>query len=76
MLETISIEAAQAGLPDLIERLQPGSEIVITRNHQPVASLHAPSHALPQPRFGSCQEALTMVAEDDEYLQDFEEYMP
>jgi antitoxin (DNA-binding transcriptional repressor) of toxin-antitoxin stability system len=76
MLETISIEEAQASLPDLIERLQPGTEIVITRNHQPVAALYAPSSILPQPRFGSCQGALTIVAEDDEHLQDFEEYLP
>jgi antitoxin (DNA-binding transcriptional repressor) of toxin-antitoxin stability system len=76
MLETISIEEAQASLPDLIERLQPGTEIVITRNQQPVAALHAPSSALPQPHFGSCQGALTIVAEDDEHLQDFEEYLP
>ena len=73
MLETISIEEAQTNLPSLIERLQPGAEIVITRNHQPVAALHAPSSALPQPRFGNCQGALTIVADDDEHLQDFEE---
>ena len=76
MLETISLEEAQASLPSLIERLQPGTEIVITRNHQPVAALHAPSSVLPQPRFGSCQGALTIVAEDDEHLQDFQEYLP
>ncbi len=76
MLETISIEEAQTNLPALIDRLQPGAEIVITRNHQPVAALHAPSSVLPQPRFGSCQGALTIVAEDDEHLQDFQEYLP
>jgi antitoxin (DNA-binding transcriptional repressor) of toxin-antitoxin stability system len=76
MLETISIEEAQASLPALIERLQPGTEIVITRNHQPVAALHAPATVLPQPRFGSCQGALTIVAEDDDHLQDFQEYLP
>jgi antitoxin (DNA-binding transcriptional repressor) of toxin-antitoxin stability system len=76
MLETISLEEAQAHLPELIERLQPGTEIVITRNHQPVAALHAPSGALPQPRFGSCRGTLTIVADDDEHLQDFQEYLP
>ena len=76
MLETISLEEAQASLPSLIERLQPGTEIVITRNHQPVAALHAPRNVLPQPQFGRCQGALTIVAEDDEHLQDFQEYLP
>jgi antitoxin (DNA-binding transcriptional repressor) of toxin-antitoxin stability system len=76
MSETISLEEAQSTLPALIERLKPGAEIVITHNHQPVATLHAPGGALPQPRFGSCRGALTIVAEDDEHLQDFEEYLP
>lgn len=76
MLETISLEEAQANLSALIERLKPGAEIVITRNHQPVAALRAPSNVLPQPRFGSCQGALTILVEDDEHLQDFREYLP
>jgi antitoxin (DNA-binding transcriptional repressor) of toxin-antitoxin stability system len=76
MLETISLEEAQSSLPSLIERLMPGAEIVITRNHQPVATLHASGNILPQPRFGSCQGALTIMAEDDEHLQDFQEYLP
>ena len=75
MSETISLEEAQPTLPALIERLKPGAEIIITRNHQPVATLQAPGGALPQPRFGSCRGALTIVAEDDEHLQDFEEYL-
>ena len=76
MLETISLEEAQSSLPALIERLKPGAEIVITRNHQPVATLHAPGNALLQPRFGSCQGALTIIAEDDEHLRDFQECLP
>ncbi len=76
MLETISLEEAQSSLPSLIERLKPGAEIVITRNHQPVATLHASGNSsLPQPRFGSCQGALTIIAEDEEHLQDFQEYL-
>lgn len=76
MLENITLEEAQASLPDLIERLQPGAEIVITRNNQPVAELHFPHRTLPQPRFGSCRGALTILAEDDEHLRDFQEYLP
>jgi antitoxin (DNA-binding transcriptional repressor) of toxin-antitoxin stability system len=76
MLETVSLEEAQASLPDLIERLQPGVEIVITRDHQPVAALHAPSSVAPQPRFGGCRGALTILVEDDEHPQDFQDYLP
>jgi antitoxin (DNA-binding transcriptional repressor) of toxin-antitoxin stability system len=65
MLETISFEEAQSSLPSLIERLMPGAEIVITRNDQPVATLHSSgNNSLPQPRFGSCQGSLTIITED------------
>lgn len=76
MPEIITLEEAQSSLPELIDRLKPGTEIVITRNNQPVAELHLPTGALPQPRFGNCRGSLTIIAEDDEHLQDFREYMP
>ncbi|MGH9754675.1 MAG: type II toxin-antitoxin system Phd/YefM family antitoxin [Blastocatellia bacterium] len=76
MLETITLEEAQSSLPELIDRLKLGAEIIITRNNQPVAELHLPGGAEPQPRFGNCQGALAILAEDDEHLQDFKEYMP
>ncbi len=76
MLENITLEDAQSNLPDIIDHLKPGAEIIITRNNQPVAALHLPSSAALQPRFGSCRGALTVLAEDDEHLQDFKDYMP
>lgn len=76
MLENISVEEAQSHLPEIIDNLKPGAEIIITRNNQPVAALHLPETALPQPRFGNCRGALTILAEDDEHLQDFKDYMP
>jgi antitoxin (DNA-binding transcriptional repressor) of toxin-antitoxin stability system len=76
MLENITMEEAQSNLPEIIENLKPGAEIIITRNNQPVAALHLPEALAPQPRFGSCRGALTILAEDDEYLQDFKDYMP
>jgi hypothetical protein len=36
----------------------------------------APSIPLGKPVFGRCQGMLTAVAEDDEHLRDFVEYMP
>jgi antitoxin (DNA-binding transcriptional repressor) of toxin-antitoxin stability system len=76
MLETVTLEEAQSNLPELIDRLQPGTEIVITRDDQPVAELHLPLEVLPSPRFGNCQGALTIFTEDDKHLPDFKEYMP
>jgi prevent-host-death family protein len=38
-MTTVTLEEAQAKLPELIERLQPGDELVITKNNQPVVRL-------------------------------------
>ena len=35
---TVTIEEAQAKLPEIIEKLAAGEELIITRNDQPVAS--------------------------------------
>ena len=35
----VTIQEAQARLPDLIHKLTPGEEVVITENNQPVAKL-------------------------------------
>jgi antitoxin (DNA-binding transcriptional repressor) of toxin-antitoxin stability system len=75
MPATVTIEEAQARLPELIAGLVPGEDVIITQHDQPVAQLR-PLSSQPQPRFGSCQGKLTIVAEDDEHLQDFQEYMP
>jgi len=76
MLSSISIEEAQATLPEIIGNLGPGEEVVITKDGQPVAELRALAAAKPQPRFGSCKGMLTIVTEDEDHLQDFKEYMP
>ena len=75
-MTSIAIEEAQAKLAELIERLPPGEGLVITRHDRPVAQLIALPAQQPQPRFGSCTGKLTVVAEDDEHLADFREYMP
>jgi antitoxin (DNA-binding transcriptional repressor) of toxin-antitoxin stability system len=73
---TISIEEAQATLADLIDKLGPGEEVVITKDAQPVAELRSLTTGKPQPRFGSCKGMLTIVTDDEEHLEDFKEYMP
>jgi antitoxin (DNA-binding transcriptional repressor) of toxin-antitoxin stability system len=75
MSPTVSIEEAQARLAEIIGALNPGEEVVIMKAGQPVAELRSLA-AKPQPRFGSCKGMLTIVAEDEEHLEDFQEYMP
>ncbi|MFT3879154.1 MAG: type II toxin-antitoxin system Phd/YefM family antitoxin [Gemmatales bacterium] len=76
-MSTINIEEAKANLPDLIHRLQHGSEIMITENNEVVARLvgeRRPAKQRPGP--GLCKGMITIVADDDEHLKDFAEYMP
>ena len=72
---TISLEEAQATLADLIDKLGPGEEVVITKDDYPVAELRSLTTGKPQPRFGNCKGMLTIVTDDEEHLEDFTEYM-
>jgi prevent-host-death family protein len=73
---TVTIEDAQIHLKELIERLSPGEEVVITENDQPVAKLVSSRRARKPRRPGNCKGMLTIVSDDDEHLKDFAEYMP
>jgi prevent-host-death family protein len=74
-MTTVTLQEAQAQLPELIERLQPGQTVIITRNDRPVARLVAEGPPPRPPRkAGSARGVLTILAEDDEHLQDFQEY--
>jgi prevent-host-death family protein len=75
-MSILTIEEAQAKLPELIDKIALGEEVIITRNQQPVAQLVSLPSEKSQPVFGSCKGMLTIVAEDDEHLEDFKEYMP
>ncbi len=75
----MTIQEAQAKLPDLIHKLMPGDELVITENNQPVAKLVIESpkqkpSLRPPPGLG--KGCITIISDDDEHLKDFAEYMP
>lgn len=73
---TVTLEEAQARLPDLISQLQPGEDVVITVAGQPVARLQAEEKPKRKARkAGSAKGLLTIVSDDDEHLKDFAEYM-
>ena len=76
-MQSISIEEAQVQLPNLIGKMRPGEELVITRSEEPVARLTSSDYSTPQPRQpGSAVGKLRVVTEDDKHLEDFREYMP
>ena len=78
-MPTVTIQEAQAKLPDLIHKLSPGDEVVITENNQPVAKLMSEQTRRrlglrPPPGIG--KGFITIISDDDEHLKDFAEYMP
>jgi antitoxin (DNA-binding transcriptional repressor) of toxin-antitoxin stability system len=77
VMSTVTLEEAQSHLAQLIEQLQPGEEILITRDQKPVARLIAESQPRQQPRrLGTMKGTVLHVAPDfDAPLEDFKEYM-
>jgi antitoxin (DNA-binding transcriptional repressor) of toxin-antitoxin stability system len=76
MNRVIDIDTDKTTLIELVTGLKPDDEVVIVKDHKPVAKLVATS-AVPQPRVpGLMKGKLTILAEDDEHLADFKEYMP
>ena len=76
-MASVTIEEAQARLPELVHRLTPDEEVVITENDQPVARL---VRSAPQPpakrRLGTMKGSVLYLASDfDAPLEDFREYM-
>lgn len=65
-MSTLTIEDAQARLAEIIGTLNPGQEIVITQNDQPVAQLSSVPSRSPRPVPGRGKGMLTIHAEDDE----------
>ena len=75
-MPTVTLEEAQAKLPELIDGLQPGESLVITRDEKPVARLLHEETPKRQPRkAGNCKGMLVIISDDDEHLEDFAEYM-
>ena len=76
-MTTISIEDAQAKLAELICGLAKGEELVIVQDDQVVARLVGDRSARwVRPGPGLAKGIFSIVADDDEHLKDFAEYMP
>jgi antitoxin (DNA-binding transcriptional repressor) of toxin-antitoxin stability system len=75
-MQTITLEEAQAHLPEIIEKLAPGEEVVLTRGNKPVARIVVGPDEQPSPVPGRGKGMLRVISEDDDHLKDFAEYMP
>jgi antitoxin (DNA-binding transcriptional repressor) of toxin-antitoxin stability system len=76
-MSTLTLEEAQAQLPQLLDDLTPGEEVVITRDGKPVGRLLPPElpKGVPIPGRGK-GKVLFYDPDDDSHLDDFAEYMP
>jgi antitoxin (DNA-binding transcriptional repressor) of toxin-antitoxin stability system len=76
-MATITIQEAQANLSDLIHRLTPGDELLITENNEPVAKLARTEQKTQWPcKAGSAKGKIHWMAPDfDAPLEEFKEYM-
>ena len=75
-MATITIQEAQATLPELIHRLLPGEAMQITEDGRPVAVVTTVTETRRVPVLGSQRGSVIYMAPDfDAPLEDFREYM-
>lgn len=74
-MSSVTLEEAQARLPQLLEQLQPGEEITITEHGQPLAQVKKVERTSWPCKAGSARGKIHMAPDFDAPLDDFEEYM-
>jgi antitoxin (DNA-binding transcriptional repressor) of toxin-antitoxin stability system len=75
-MTSVPIEQAQATLSDIVRSLQPGEEITITDDEQPVAQMRRVPRTSWPCKAGSARKSILRIAPDfDAPLDQFREYM-
>ena len=77
-MQPITVQEAQNLLAEIIDKLPPGGEIVITRDDKPVAILRAAAPIMPrkQRQLGTLKGSVLYMAPDfDAVPEGFEEYV-
>ncbi len=77
-MQTMPLEQADGHLTEIIEKLAPGEEVVLTRHDKAVATIKASSQPDMTPRmFGTMKGTILHIAPDfDEIPEGFEDYLP
>jgi len=76
MTHHVDITEAPRRLLDLIQAVEQGEEVIITRNQQPLVQLVPLPQPANRPQFGSARGLITIADDFDAPLEDFREYMP
>jgi antitoxin (DNA-binding transcriptional repressor) of toxin-antitoxin stability system len=76
-MQTIPLEEAQLHLSEIIAKLTPGEEVVLTRDSKPVATIRATPPPAQKPRQpGTLRGTVLYMAPDfDAIPEGFEEYV-
>lgn len=72
----IPIREASSRLSELIDQLKPGEEIGLTRGSDTIARLVKNSTQKQTRHFGLGKGKLTILADDDDHLEHFQDYLP
>lgn len=74
-MQRVSVEEAKANLPELIEAVVSGEEVLIAKDDQPMAKLVSAESSQNRRQFGGAKGLITIHEDFDEPLEDFREYM-
>ena len=76
VMSTVSIEEVQNDLSSILDRLEVGEELLIVRNAVPLGKLTRLEGGKPKRVLGRGEGRGTIIAEDEEHLEHFKDYMP
>lgn len=75
-MPALNLDEAQTRLREIVAGLQPGEEVVLTENGQPLAKLVKTARTNWPCKAGSAKDTIHWMAPDfDAPLEEFEEYM-
>jgi prevent-host-death family protein len=72
-MQAIPVEQVEGHLGEILDKLRPGEQIVLTRDNRPVARLVSEAAEKPHPVPGRGKGMLIVLSEDDDHLRDFAE---
>jgi antitoxin (DNA-binding transcriptional repressor) of toxin-antitoxin stability system len=77
-MQSMPLEQAEGHLTEIVAKLSPDEEIVLTKDDRPVATIRAaPATPCEPPRFGTLRGSILYIAPDfDAIPEGFEDYLP
>lgn len=73
-MATITLQEAQATLPELIHRLAPGEEVILMEDDRPVGSWSRRTASQADPEAGHATRSVLSMEHFDDPLEEFGEY--